>query len=348
MPAPHKEFSSYLVSGGTAFVKPTDVYIANSAISPKWSEDSKALLVETTSANERTIRARRRSLQQGDPLPFFENSLLRYTVENGLREILYRAAEGELIGEHIFVGSGADALFWVMRVDSSSKLVYLLYFAPEGGNPRPLGSPLDSRISPVFISSPQSSRALVAVTTQDKQLQIFLVTPNETRLLTVPGKWQFAQFTSNTKDGTARVAVGQVDEKQKGTGSIFDINYQTGKVSEVTRENALFELPKRTPPLFREEIYRVTRAGRQQTGTPNVPPVPLSDDSLPALKDLDLLEDNPNPRRLAMARGIAITAERSPDGLKVAYQTAQGFFVAELIPLSPEQTRAKLKRVDSP
>lgn len=329
--ATSKTFSSFLVSGETAYVKLEDVYLANRAVVPKWSEDSRTLLVETLSANDRALRVRRRSLQlEGKPLAF-EDSLVRYTVESGAREVLYRVAEGELIEERIFVGPGADVLFSVMRVGSSGALVRQLYFAPKGGAARTIGAPLDIRTSPVFISSPQSARAFVAVTTPQKQLQVFLVTPDETRPVSVPGAWQFAQFTSNTKNGSARIAVGQVDEKQKGTGSVFDLDYQTGKASAVTPENALYEPPARTPPLFREEVSRVVRASRQSD----------SDDSLPALKDLDLLEETSKPRRLAMARGIEMTVERSFDGLKVAYQTAQGFFVAELVALSPELSKTK-------
>ena len=43
-----------------------------------------------------------------------------------------------------------------------------------------------------------------------------------------------------------------------------------------------------------------------------------------------------------MARGVTGYPEYSPDGLKVAYETVQGFFVGELVALSPEKSKDKV------
>jgi hypothetical protein len=260
--------------------------------------------------------------------------LVRYTVETGRQDTLYRTAEGEVFMARAFVGPKADILFTVLNAQTSGGLTHQLYFAPSGGTARPIGPPLESRISPDIIGARDQSRALVALTTPDNRLEVYLITPESVRAVNVPGQWQFSQFTANTKEGTARIAVARLDEKQRATGGVFDIDYTTGKAEAVTPDRMLYALPVTPPPLFRSDRYRTARTVREpEPGSAPVtaPPV-LADSSLDTSYDLDLLDDGgKEQRRLAMARGFVSVEVRSPDGLKVAYNTAQGFFLGELV-----------------
>ncbi len=338
---PAKVFSSFLVSGDRAYVKMRDVYIGSYGVGTKWSADSKALLVETS--NDRTnARERRRILVQTGDAGEPTSALVRYILETGQRETLYRyrPQEGEGIEERIFVGAGSDVLFSVFGVENGA-LVRRLYFAPTGGTVRTVGASLDIRTPPAIIASPTQPRALVAVTTIDKRLQVFLIGPDTTRSIDLPGEWQFGQFSYNTKQGGARIVVGSLDEKERATTKIFDIVYNTGKIEEPS-EKAQYEFPASPPPPFRPELYRTARVTRVMPAGADSEPVALDDTSLTALQDLDLLDSGLTPRRLAMARGVTGYPEYSPDGLKVAYETTQGYIVGELVALSPEKSKDKV------
>lgn len=316
-------FSSFLMAGDRAYVKMHDLLLGFYGVAVSWSLDSRALLFQTGAERQNT-RERRRSLQQNGETREPESVLVRFTVENGLRELLYRAPDTQVLEQAIFIGPGSDVFFSVMGTRPTAPLLRQLFFAPAGGPARAIGPPLDIRTPPALIASPELPRVLVAVTTQEKRLQITLIGPDTNRPITLPGEWQFASFTTSTRQGAARTVAVRLDEKEQSTTKLFDIDYATGRVSEVTDDKIRYELPLQEKPLFQAALYPTARVSAPA----------LNDASLPPLKDLDLLDDGVRPRRLAMARGVQGTPERSWDGLKVAYQTPQGFFLGELVAVS--------------
>jgi hypothetical protein len=130
-------------------------------------------------------------------------------------------------------------------------------------------------------------------------------------------KYQSGTFLANTISGTAALSVGKKASESGGASEYIQVNYVSLAVLPVDFDVIEFVPAIKPREPFRLKAYKLPKAG-------------LIDPEV-RLFNLELSDKASPPRSLVFARSVRDGYLLSPDGLKLTYETPQGFFLAEVV-----------------
>jgi hypothetical protein len=302
--------SQSLMLDGAEYVVAPPEFIARTGDAFKWSRDSRTIIFETGGVNE-SLPARRKKLRRDGKKILDRTQLVRYDTQTGRIEVLQTILPTDYFGQRQTVGDGGDVLFEVKRPAERRAVFRQLWYAPAGQVAR--------RISDWQAVSNSSAislgrTALYAYTTDD-QLRVFVLSDESVREVSGLEKYRAGTFLGNTSSGGA---VLNVDVKSLGGSSEYlQIDYRSLAVLPVDFDVVEYVPAIKSKEPFRLRAYKLPKAG-------------LIDPEV-RLFNLELTDKASPPRSLVFARSVRDGYLFSPDGLKLAYETPQGFFLAEVV-----------------
>ena len=316
--------SSYLAVNNDVYVPMPATYLARYGVAVTWSQDSRCVVYQSGDSTLKYTSVRQGIIARGD-YSVDNPDVSRYDVLTGRVQLLLSAQPDEFFGEIALIGPGSDALFVVRRVTSDGILQGKLFFAPSGQAATSVSDWSEAK-STSLICSPKAKVGFYAVQSSSG-LQLFRLSDGSIRQLPLPSSWDSGTFSGNTTDGGAILAVLKKTDGNAYMSDVLRVDYETGIVT--ASEKQPFELQReRTGSLFATK------------GNPIV--ASNSPAESEALVNIELSDRSSTTRRLIFAHGVTTTHEFSPDGLKLAYRTPEGFFVRELVKVSEAAAKKKL------
>ncbi len=300
---------SLMLDGAEYLVAPPE-FIARTGDAIQWSRDSRTIVFETGGVNE-SLPSRRKKLRRDGKKILDRTQLVRYDTQTGRIEVLQTILPTDYFGAREVLGESGDVLLEVKRPAERRAVFRQLWYAPVGQAARRISDwQAVSKSSAVTLGR----TALYAYTTDD-QLRVFVLSDESVREVSGLEKYRSGTFLGNTSSGSA---VLNVDTKSPGASSEYlQIVYGSLAVLPVDFDVVEYVPAIRAKAPFRVRAYKLPKAG-------------LIDPEV-RLFNLELTDKASPPRSLVFARSVRDGYVFSPDGLKLAFETPQGFFLSELL-----------------
>lgn len=292
-------------AGSARYVVSPAVHLAAQGAMPAWSQNSGHLVF--VSVDEGRSLADQRTATAGASQPQ-RQAVVRWNAATGAREAMMIAIAPMTIRAAAALNSGA-AVFATQGPPGVD-----VFAAKAGAKPARLFNSLAQSVN--LLPDKAGDRAL-AVATEGKTLKMWVCT--DSAAIPVKGleTWQKGAIGGFTATGKAVLGVSRDNPNGSSDASVLQVDLATGQAAPLT--DGFNEDQTWTSPFF---IVQTTKVGW---------PLMPGHINTGSMWTLELIEKSQNPQRIFLARGMSGPAAEAPDGLKFAYQTAEGFFFRELV-----------------